>query len=531
MHSAFTVPWASLSSGMLFSLAISALVLLAAMAAHDAQRAANRAVRWVWFGGIVAIVMLTVASPLRRTPPPITLRATSSVSQAATSTAIRSRPTLRDRWYEARSALIKPVSAALSTTHTWISNVPPTVHRAVGVLWLLASAVTFGAFVLSYWRVRQTLQHWPVQRVGDTNARIAPTSGPAVVGLAPSQIILPAWLLSRSPEEQRLVVTHESEHVRAGDPWLLVFACGAAALMPWNPALWYALGRLRLAIELDCDRRVLGRGIPTASYGALLIDLSALRSSLPSAMPAFSCSGSYLERRLVAMTARPSRFSAPRRAVGALIAAAAFVTACESKLPTSAEVNQLDAAGTRELATKASLIEERAVNYFVDGQKVSAAMADKIAAERIASVSVVGKTAGKVGEIRIATKGTVVEVPIGDQPLTFERNSVRVVASPVERAAGSAAITFERKMAVASPVPGTGGGSGSGSSKFVESPVRKFEGLVVIDGRIVERGEMDRLSPDQIASIDIVKGEAAKVLYSDPRAAFGVIKVTMKSKH
>lgn len=516
MSSVLGVSWAALTSGIVFSLAISAIVLLAALAAHDAQRAANRSVRWVWFGSMVAIVVLSLASPMRRQTPSIMLRATAAASASNAKEAAPPMPSLRDRWEQARQALVRPVSGAIATTQAYLESVPNTVHRAVGVLWFVASVATCGVFVLSYWRVRQRLRQWPIQRIGDTDARIAPAAGPAVVGLAPSQIILPAWLLSRSPEEQRLVVTHESEHVRAGDPWLLVFACGAVALMPWNPALWYALGRLRLAVELDCDRRVLGRGIPTASYGALLIDLSALRSTLPSAMPAFSCSGSYLERRLLAMTARPSRFSAPRRAFGAFIAAAAFVTACESKLPTSAEINQMDAASARDIATKASLLEERAINYFVDGQKVTSATADKVAAERIASVSVVGKTAGKVGEIRIATKGTVIEAPTDGPQSVMAKSS-----SPPE-----ASVTFERKPGTAAeqtlPRAVTG--------RVVESPARKFDGLVVIDGVISESAAFDRLSPDQIATVDVLKGESARALYSDPRAVNGVIRVTMKPK-
>ena len=167
-----------------------------------------------------------------------------------------------------------------------------------------------------------------MQRVAGVSARIAPTAGPAVVGLAPSEIVLPAWLLDRPDAEQRLVLAHETEHVRAGDPWLLVLACAAVACMPWHPALWFAFGRLRLAVELDCDRRVLKRGVPTSDYGSLLIDLSALRRTLPSAMPAFSCNGSYLERRLVAMTSRRARFALARRIGGGLLAAVALATAC-----------------------------------------------------------------------------------------------------------------------------------------------------------------------------------------------------------
>ncbi|MFP4622689.1 MAG: M56 family metallopeptidase, partial [Gemmatimonadota bacterium] len=48
--------------------------------------------------------------------------------------------------------------------------------------------------------------------------RVAPAAGPAVMGLRCPEIVVPAWLLEASPEEQRLVVLHEREHLRAGVP-------------------------------------------------------------------------------------------------------------------------------------------------------------------------------------------------------------------------------------------------------------------------------------------------------------------------
>ena len=53
---------------MIFSLMIGGVVIVAALAAHDAQRAANRSVRWVWMAAIGVIVGLSLAAPLRHAP-------------------------------------------------------------------------------------------------------------------------------------------------------------------------------------------------------------------------------------------------------------------------------------------------------------------------------------------------------------------------------------------------------------------------------------------------------------------------------
>ena len=72
-----------------------------------------------------------------------------------------------------------------------------------------------------------------------------------------------------------MIVAHEQEHVRAGDPWLIHAACLAVAAMPWNAALWWQLRRLRMAVETDCDRRVLAGGVDLGAYGTMLIDMQS----------------------------------------------------------------------------------------------------------------------------------------------------------------------------------------------------------------------------------------------------------------
>jgi len=64
-----------------------------------------------------------------------------------------------------------------------------------------------------------------------------------------------------------MVIAHEQSHLAAHDPLLLIVALFLLVLMPWNLPLWWQLHRLRYAIEVDCDSRVL-RGASIASNTA-----------------------------------------------------------------------------------------------------------------------------------------------------------------------------------------------------------------------------------------------------------------------
>src|SRR6185437_16360485 len=100
---------------------------------------------------------------------------------------------------------------------------------------------------------------------------VAPDTGPAVAGWLRPRIVLPAWALHASRGDLELIVLHESEHIRARDPRLLFYAAAMVVLLPWNVVLWWLVHLLRLAIELDCDARVLRHAPDVAAYGALLI--------------------------------------------------------------------------------------------------------------------------------------------------------------------------------------------------------------------------------------------------------------------
>jgi hypothetical protein len=148
-----------------------------------------------------------------------------------------------------------------------------------------------------------------------------------VLGLLDPEIVLPRWTLDE-PDECRLIVRHEREHVRAGDPWLLAIGALAVAALPWSAALWWQHRRLRLAVETDCDARVLAAGESRRRYGHVLLRTAAHPLFLPAPSLAWADPSSHLERRILAMTAKPPAHRALRALPLSLFACAIAAAAC-----------------------------------------------------------------------------------------------------------------------------------------------------------------------------------------------------------
>jgi outer membrane receptor for ferrienterochelin and colicin len=72
-------------------------------------------------------------------------------------------------------------------------------------------------------------------------------------------------------------------------------------------------------------------------------------------------------------------------------------------------------------------------------------------------------------------------------------------------------------------------GKKSGVTFSVGSDFKESPSLIFVDGAKKTKKEMDALSPDQIKSVEILKGESAIKAYG-PDAKDGVIKITTKKK-
>lgn len=273
-------------SWMAYLLLVSGTMSLAGLALERALRPYGFATRWIWPCALVgslalpAILSLTAARTLS---PPLAARA--SLPETVRSSAPRA----------ATPDWTAPIR--LLPGRTGWARLDPLLEVAWGVSSGLAAAILVGG----WWYGRRRRQRWRRASIAGVELLIAADAGPATVGLLHPQIVVPEWLLAAPRETLQVVIAHERCHVEARDPGLLGLGLGLAVLMPWNPFSWWQVSRLRAAIEVDCDRRVLRVGHDARLYARTLVDLGTRRPAYLAGLAAAPRSSSSIERRIVLM--------------------------------------------------------------------------------------------------------------------------------------------------------------------------------------------------------------------------------------
>lgn len=240
-------------------------------------------------------------------------------------------------------------SADLSVLGLHVASVPGVInaagewHAGPGSAWLHCDARNSAMFMRLSWGAAALFLLWGLAGgrraahlagvgVGEYSvdgARVLVTDsvGPVTIGVLRPRVVVPRWVLALPEDRRRYVIRHEEEHRRAHDARLLAFAALLVCLMPWNPALWWQLRRLRLAVELDCDARVVAALGGARVYGELLLRVAEASSRVQvqvQLQPALAGRAGMLERRLVALL-RPTRLTPPWRLLSVSAAMALLV--------------------------------------------------------------------------------------------------------------------------------------------------------------------------------------------------------------
>ncbi len=282
---------------LLYCTAVSLMLGIGALALDRAIRLFGKSTRWVWFGAAAASVLL---------------------------------PSLA--WFAPNSGQILPIpeTGALSTLEAPVeflgmfTDLFWRIDWQLSLAWFSMSVAAALLFLVSLARMTRWRRQWDTATVHGERVFVSDDTGPAVVGMVESFIVLPKWVFEYDDDVRRLMVEHEREHVRAHDPQLLLLAVIALIVMPWNLALWWVVSRLRLAIEVDCDARVLKRTQgDVRSYGHLLLEVGRRCATTLHPTPAFAESSSKLEHRLKVMTEPPPQRRL--RLAGALAFAAGII--------------------------------------------------------------------------------------------------------------------------------------------------------------------------------------------------------------
>lgn len=380
---------------MIYSTLVGLIVVAAARAAEWLARLAGYRVRWIWAVALSLTVLLSAAAALRSAGS-VALATPTSPIDLGEVRSVQFGMSWRHALSALRGSLDAPLRGVVVTIHRVVS---PAANVSAALLSLAISlAVLLVLFGVGR-RLRRARRGWPLVTMQGVDVRVAPSIGPVVIGFLRPDIVVPRWLLARRADEQRLVVTHEDEHVRARDPLLLGIAWGAVVVAPWNPAVWYMLSRLRLAVELDCDARVLRRGAAPRSYGSLLIDVAQHAVAIRLSALALADDSSHLHQRILAMKRGVPRFARLRGGFAAAFAIAGVLVACQATLPSNAEIERMDAAAAtpavRELAktTRSEPLSNPskapfAGLIFIDGVRATESQLNALGRDRIESVDV-----------------------------------------------------------------------------------------------------------------------------------------------
>jgi len=315
--------WGTALLWILFCAIAAVLAAMVALGCEQVVRLRGLSRRWVWAASIAATLLLPAGlyfapaalHPGRFLPHPHS--ALSPDGKSAGGRALefewRTAPGIRDA--------PKQFEIWLPDYHTVTVELgdgprADRVGRALVLVWIGASAVVLAIVLRGFVVLARRRRGGRPAVVAGVPVVVADGLGPAVVGVSRLSIVLPRWALTMDAAMRRQMLLHEGQHIRAGDPYLLLFAALALVLMPWSPGLWWQIRRLRLAIEIDCDARVLRMTGDPAAYGTLLLEVGRRVSRPPAMATGLAHPFSLLEGRIRALSRRVT----PGRALKALLA-------------------------------------------------------------------------------------------------------------------------------------------------------------------------------------------------------------------
>jgi beta-lactamase regulating signal transducer with metallopeptidase domain len=289
-----------------------AWLMEAALAAYARPR------RFAWAVGLAAAVLVPVVSWFA---PPLS-PATAAFDSTTLAGAIASH------WADAGREVL-----TFQVTRTSIGGGLRPMDVLLGAVWVTWSVALLMYFTFGWRRLSRSARGWQAAELHSHRIDVSEDIGPAVFGVFRSRIVFPRWLLDASAQTQALALRHEREHVTARDPLLLAIATGVVLLMPWNLPLWWMLRRLRFALEIDCDQRVIHHGADSTDYGLALLSVSERQRPAPFATVALIERPSQLEQRIRIMFATPRKLPAVAAGACFLLAASCLYAATQMGVP------------------------------------------------------------------------------------------------------------------------------------------------------------------------------------------------------
>jgi beta-lactamase regulating signal transducer with metallopeptidase domain len=287
-----------ISDLMLYSAKVALLIGLAGLALERVAAWRGLPRRALWAVALVlslALPVLGLLMPKQAMTPPAFVSTPSR-------TLVGAPRVVASEFRESDTAASSTMKSKRQQRHlTWPTQA--SVEQVLLTGWLAASAGLVIFYGLLWLRLRRAARYWRRERINGQEVWVTKALGPAVCGLIKPVILMPQWVLDAPSHARALVLAHEQEHIAARDPALLLLGLVLVVIAPWNLPLWWQLQRLRFAMEVDCDARVLGRGEEVTAYGEMLLAVGERRTLMPVGAIALTEPASQLLRRIRIMTA------------------------------------------------------------------------------------------------------------------------------------------------------------------------------------------------------------------------------------
>jgi beta-lactamase regulating signal transducer with metallopeptidase domain len=318
---------------MIYATVVASLVGSAAALLERSSAGQLRQRRWIWAAALAVSFVVPSLSVMPSRGESVMKVASPGETGGVVSSVIASS--------ELASRLAALVQTAEPTTLG-------SLDTALSLAWLVVTLLALGAYGVANWVLAHRRRSWRPANIDGQPVLLSAAVGPAVIGALRPEIVVPEWSLGLPDDQRALMLEHERQHVRARDPLMLHAAAFCALLMPWNVAVWWLNRRLRLAVELDCDARVLASGRDARTYGTLLLNVCSRRARTGVMLaPALLERTSSLAKRILAMQVHRGRFARARIALGAVMAGAVILVACEMPTPEMLAPDGKDAASQR----------------------------------------------------------------------------------------------------------------------------------------------------------------------------------------
>jgi beta-lactamase regulating signal transducer with metallopeptidase domain len=284
---------------MLYSSAIATLVAIAGLALERIAASREFPRRGVWVATLLVSLVIPAINVLERPQP------ASSKTPLAVPAHVRPEvaPAIATRSASVSNDIAGAAVSAPRSAHSfeWLAAV--SLEKILRPLWLATSLGLVGFYGLVWLRLRLEAKNWRRLLIHGQVVWVTEALGPAVYGFMRPIILVPQWVINSSDAERALVLAHEQEHIAARDPGILLLGLLTVAIAPWNLPMWWQLRRLRFAMEVDCDARVLAGGAGTHAYGQVLLSIGQRRGFAPAGAIALTEPASQLLRRIRIMTA------------------------------------------------------------------------------------------------------------------------------------------------------------------------------------------------------------------------------------